>query len=543
MDSERALMTTRRSIPVFGSKSQSGFATAAVLIILVITAITGTFLLKSSKRQSGAANNYLQARSASLAAQAGLQAGLASLAANPTTSVTALNTFLQDNSKTWMLNGATNAGTRITKSFGTTQQSYATRILAFDPITNLVKLKAEGMGPGGSQSQAFGVYQLDGLESVKPVLAHFAWYMAGEARNVDQPVDVYGDAYFGGDVHFNGGANNSVFHGSFKIAKGSGGQSSFDAKVSFLDDAYFQTPVKFQGIASLFYQNTGFEAAISTDNNPVWMGTNQKAYFNDNVTGGNGKLDFNNNAVFTNRMLNRARTLNSASFTQQATNINIPSALNVPAGVENEVTFDINRIPSNRIFTPTDLGIGTWGDLNGPDLSAAYLTAKASGRLYLDFLVLRLSSGFNFNSIANNFLVGKFVFEVTAQINVNGNLPISDPTSVTLWHIGNSGNMQGFGSQGLVRGYVNVSGTGRMIYQWGAAGEIQGALHHVSTTSNFQLNGSPSPLKLTFDKTVFDDLAVLGALIPAGSTQPPTVVQQVQLVDIRIRPRFLSSYF
>jgi hypothetical protein len=203
----------------------------------------------------------------------------------------------------------------------------------------------------------------------------------------------------------------------------------------------------------------------------------------------------------------------------------------------------MGSIPSGKIFTPAALGIGLWGNLNGPDLSGAYAAAKNSGDLYRGFLVLRLSGGYNFNQVANNILVGNFLFEVTAPITVNGNLPISDPGSVALWHIGSSGSMQGFGGPGLVRAYVNVSGTGSMVYQWGPAGEIQGALHHVSAASSFQLNLSPSPLKLTFDKGVFDELAVLGVLIPAGQSAPPAPVQEVKLVDIRIRPRFLSSYF
>lgn len=520
---------------------QRGFATALVLVFLVITGVTGGLLLKFSKRQSATATNYFQARSAAFAAQSGLQAGLASLAENPADAVIQLNAYLQDKSKSWLLNGTANAGRRLPTALGATQQSYVTQIMAFDPATNLVKLRSEGMGPGGSVSQAYGGYRLEGLKPLQPDLAHFAWYMAGEARNIDQPVEVYGDAYFGGDIHFNGGADNSVFHGPVKIARGSGGMSSFDAKVSFLNDVYFQTPVKFQGNASLFHKRTGFEAEISTDNNPVWMGTGQPGYFNANVTGGNGKLDFTANPIFTNGLLNRARTLNGSAFTPQGADIDIAAALGQPGGPEEEITFNMASIPGGKIFTPAALGIG-WGGLNGPELSGAYAAAKISGDLYRGFLVIRLSTGYVFNQVAGNILEGNFLFEVTAQINVNGNLPVSDPGSVALWHIGSSGSMQGFGGPGLVRGYVNVSGTGNMIYQWGPAGEIQGAIHHVSAASNFQLNG-PHPLKLTFDKAVFDELAVLGVLIPAGQSAPPSPAQAVKLVDIRIRPRFLCSYF
>lgn len=524
-------------------RPQRGFATALVLLFLVVTGVTGGLLLKFSKRQSATATDYFQARSATFAAQAGLQAGLASLAENPADAVIFLNAYLQDKSKSWLLNGTANAGQRIPTPLGSAQQSYATRIMAFDPATNLVKLKSEGMGPGGSMSQAFGGYKLDGLKTMQPDLARFAWYMAGEARNIDQPVDIQGESYFGGDIHFNGGADNSVFHGPVKIARGSGGMSSFDAKVSFLDDVYIQTPVKFQGNATLFNKRTGFEADISTDNNPVWMGTGQPSYFNANVTGGNGKLDFRSNPIFTNGLLNRARTLNGTSFTPQGSDIDIATALGQPSGTEQELAFNMGSIPAGKVFTPADLGIGLWGNLNGPDLSSAYAAAKNSGDLYRGFLVVRLSGGYNFNQVANNILVGSFLFEVTAPITVNGNLPISDPASVALWHIGSSGSMQGFGGPGLVRGYINVSGTGHMIYQWGPAGEIQGALHHVSAASSFQLNLSPAPLKLTFDKGVFDELAVLGVLIPAGQAVPPQPLQVVKLVDVRIRPRFVCNYF
>ncbi len=137
--------------------------------------------------------------------------------------------------------------------------------------------------------------QLGGIAAVPSVTAKYAWFMAGEARNVDQPVDVSDDVYFGGGVQF---------------------QSS-----------------------------AGFE-----------------------------------------------------------TSINKGSAIDI---------------------------------------------AGASGKLYNDFLVILVTTSMNFSAVSPNVVSGKFFFEVTSSVTVNGNLPDSDPSSVCLWHINTGGSVNGFGGAGV----------------------------------------------------------------------------------------------
>lgn len=136
---------------------------------------------------------------------------------------------------------------------------------------------------------------------------------------------------------------------------------------------------------------------------------------------------------------------------------------------------------------------------------------------------------------------------------VNGNLPDSDPGSVCLWHFNSGGSATGFGGCGLFRGYVNVSGTASIIYQWKAGAEFRGAVHHVSAASGFQMNASVGPLKIAMDEGVFEDLGPLGVLTQAaGAPLPPApppppgappVAAVVRLFDMKIRPFMFSRWF
>lgn len=527
----------------FERQPQQGFATAAVLVLLVITIAGGAYMLKSSKHRAATASNYFQARSAAYAAQAGLEAALADLEAQSEQGSQALNLYLADTTKAWLLGGLSNAATPNWKDLGGGDQSYATRIVAFDPATGLVKLLAQGRGPVGSESQIFGVYQLQGLKQVNHSMPKFVWYMAGESRNIDETVEVEGDAYFGGDMHINGGADGTAFRGTVKIAKGSGAASSFDAGVSFHANAYFQGPIMTQGNGLVFHKSVGFEEAISSNTDMRMSGSGQTAYFNGNISGGNAGINMLGNRVVHNGQLNLARVKNAGTVSQQAGTIAMAAQLGMESTPETDISVDISSIPSHLRWTPSSLGLAAWGATHGAELSSAYASAKASGKLYKDFLCIRVTSGLNFNPASPNGLSGKFLFEVSGTMNINGNFPVSDPGSACLIYVAPGGRMQGFGGAGLFRGYVHVAGNGSVIYQWGNGAEFRGALHHASATSGFQLNSAASPLKLAFDEGVFDDLAPLGVILPPGASGPVSAPPEVRLVDTRIRPRYLSRYF
>lgn len=521
---------------------QEGFAIVMVLALLVLSIVVGAFILKSARHRSGAASNYFQARSAELAAQAGLQAGLATLEANPAEAVVLLNNFLKDPAKAWLFNGTAGAGTRTTQALGSQKQRYAARIVAFDPATATIKLRSEGEGPGGGQSRATGVFRMDGVAQAYPDLARYGWYMAGETRNVDQAVDVTGDAYFGGDVHFNGGANGSVFRGTLKVARGAGNTSSFDAQVTFMENAFFDTPLRSQGSSIIFQKDAGFGANLSLDADFRFTGSGRIAYLNANVNGGNSRLDMAGNAVRHSGSLNTARVANASQITNMNGTIPIAANLQMKPAAESELTVDLSGVPAAKRFTPASLGIGPWGFTNGLELSAAYASARSTGKLHREFLFLTVNQQLDFNPVAGNVLSGKFVFVVGGTINMNGNLPHSDPASVSLYHVVSGGRIQGFGGTGLFRGYVNVAGTGNVLYQWGAGSLCLGAVHHVSPNSGFQLNSTGAKFTLEFDKGVFDAIAPLGILTVPGSPSP-VVTPEVKLIDTRLRPRFLASHF
>lgn len=522
---------------------QAGFATATVIVLLVLSIVGGAFVLKLTRSQASATGGYYQARAANLAAQAGLEGALAQLESDPAGGVALLNGYLADTTRQWLLG---NDGARTERRIGDSRQRYAVRIAAFDPEAGLVKLEGIGEGPGGSASRAQGVYRLGGVAVDRPTLAKYAWYMAGEARNVDQPVEVLGDAYFGGGVHFNGGSDGSILYGSVKIARGAGVESSFDGRILFSGTTYVQTPLRSQGGGMRFGGNAGFEANLSLDTDTEWMRTGLTVHTNASVTGGNARLDVDGNRVVHSGSLNTARVANASRITSNGGPIDIGRALGMEPGPESEVSIDLASVPANRRFTPAGLGLARGAGTNGPELSAAYAAALARGDLHRGFLVVDVAAGLDFMDVPGNFLRGKFLFNVTAPVTVNQNLPESDPTSVSLWYFGRGGSATGFGGRGLFRGYVHVAANGNVIYQWAGGCEFQGAIHHVSRDAGFQLNGSAGPLRLTFSAGVFEELAALGVMAAPGAPGPGPGTPQatrVKLVDVKIRPRLMGRYF
>lgn len=525
-----------------GFEGQRGFATATVILLMLISAVGGAFLLKRVRSNAVASGGYYQARTAALAAQAGMQSALAQLENDPAGGVARLNAYLADTTRQWLLGTPSAARTRREIAMDNGLQRFAARILAFDPKSGLVKLEGQGEGPGGSESSVYGVYRLGGITSDSPVPAKYVWFMAGESRNVDQQVDVWGNTYFGGGVHFNGGAANSVMHGTVKIARGAGLESSFDEHISFCYNTYIQTPFKSQGGGADFTGDAGFEEDLSLDAMFKWTETGKTIYVNKNVTGGHTDIMAQGNRVVHAGALNTGRVTGASSILDNGGPIDLAAKLGMDPGPEDEIHINMAAIPAGKRYSFASLGIGSYGNLTGADLTAAYMKAAAAGDLYKDFLVIEVNSQMNFQAASPNTLAGNFVFDVTDQVNVNLNLPASDPASVSLWHVRGSGKLNGFGGAGLFRGYVNVTGSGSVIYQWPAGCEFQGAIHHVSTTAGFQLNGSTGPLKLTFDAGVFEELSPLGILIPPGGV-PVSSGNTVKLVDVKIRPRQFSRWF
>ncbi len=522
---------------------QSGFATAAVLFLLVIAVVAGGFMLKASKHRSATASNYFQARSASYSAQAGLEAALADFEAHPTEGMQRINNYLQNNNNAWLLGGIGNASSENWIPLGNGQQSYAAKIAAFDPSTRLVKLISQGRGPGGSESQVYGVFQMQGLQADQTTAPNYTWYMAGEARNLDAPIDVSGNAYFGGGLHANNGAFGSVFRGTLQIGPGSGASSSFDTKVTFLENALFLSPVKTQGGGMFFAKSVGFDADIFSETDIQLTGSGQTAYFNSDINGGNRGINLNWNNLVDNGSLNLARVQQAGSVTHEAGTIPLASRLGLPNATGQEISIDVSNIPPANWITLNSLGFAFGGNTGGNELSAAYLAAKTSGKLYKDFLCVLVNAGLNFNAPASEILSGKFFFKVVGPINVNGNFPTCDPTTVCILYVNNGGSVIGLGGSGLFRGYVNATGNSNVTYQWSPGAEFRGAIHHVSATTGFQLNNSGGPMKLVYDVGVFDDIAPLNVLVPPGASQPSIPTPRVKLVDTRIRPICLSRYF
>ncbi len=512
-------------------RNLNGMSTMYVIAAILTTSFIATALLSLSHNEVISAADYSGMHTAAISAKSGLQASEVFFRDSSESTMILLNNFIApedgeeytDDNKCWLFGDENNPVSLHN------QQKYSSYIQWLDEENIVVQVCALGYGKSKSVCKAYGIYHLSGIdyEISQEMTSIHAIYLGGEGRNFDKPVNITGDAYFGGDVHFNGGADGSIIDGNFKTGT-SANSSEFDGGVTFKGNAYFQTKLKVQN-SLVFEKKAGFEKEIELNQD---MEIYDDAYFNEdfNAVGG-GKVDMHSYTAYHYGGITTSRFINANLVSNGGTIVGIPDSLDVPPGNEPALNLDISVIPTEKKFTPYDLGIPT--NFNASDLNSIYSTAQSNGQLWGDFLVVEdYNGGLNMGGGTFN---KKIIWILHKGMNMNGNLYTSGPNSNSLFYI-DGGAIQGFGSSGLFRGFVYAEG-GSITYQWGPGNDFQGSFHH-KDGAGFQMN-SGNTLNLSLNNDVLSEFGDLGII--TGTEE--VVNDTLDLIEAYITPTLHGIHY
>jgi hypothetical protein len=529
--------------------SNKGYASFHALVIMVFATMAGAYLLRSASKDAGSAGSYFQMRSAATSAEAGLAAGLSQLQTDTTIAMNILDDYLRDNRNQWMLGAAGATRSANAMSFFGTGQNYTTRILGFDANTGLIKIEAQGSGPGGSAGRVTGIFRLDGLKIPMPgANSLHALYVAGDGRVAAAALVVTGPTYFGGGVRLAGSGND--FNGTFKAAASGVNPVDVQAATTFRGDAYFETPVSIRSTA-VFQGGLGFDDDAALNATARMGGAGKTAFVNGLLTGSQ-PLDAGGNAFVYSGFANPAKVINAASRTKRESGLDVPGSLGMTPGVEDGVAFDLS-VAASHVQTLDGVGLGA--SATGADLTACYHRFHNTDRFGPEgqWMVVDVNRPFALvrsGVPADDECYKWFIWVVHSTLTVNGSLPTFVEAPVTtftykhplqIFYVRSGGSIVGFGGPGRVRAYVNVEGTGSVTYQWGPGGYLEGAIHHVSAASGFGLVG-PNPMRVAFDQEVIDHTALLG-FINSSATAPAAPGTNPLLTDAKLRPKLIGLYY
>lgn len=517
--------------------SNGGFAIVYGLAIFILASMSGVSIMYLSQKDQVTASDYSKMRSAAQGARAALEAFEGQCKSQPQHILEILRKYNANQSDKWLLGDPLHANSekKIKCWNSPDAPSYSACVMRFDSVNLLIQVQGIGYGMYGGKKRAIGIYKLRGAENVVKWDQKDAIHLAGTARDFNKPVTVQGDVYFGADVHFNGGASGSVIDGNLKTGNIPGRISSFDGNTKINGDVFFQTPVTINSSALVeIFGKSGFAQNIRVDKDFDLHGD---AFFNG-IVDGNARLNMHNNIVtghsgqvtWADIVPSTASQLNDRSNA-----IDIAYELNMNAGNELSFSADVNSIESDKIFQYSSLKTSdpNWGNFSADELNDLYTDAASNEKLWNDFLVIRVNSPASMKSTASTFN-GKVIFIVDATLSCNSNWYNCGNSSNTMIWVRSGGELNGMGSGKNFRGYIYVEGTGKVIYDWRVGNTFQGAIHHVSAQSGFQLN-SGEALDIQYDESVLKEFVVMKLVNPPG-----IVSAGVCLNDVRLRPEMLS---
>lgn len=328
------------------------------------------------------------------------------------------------------------------------------------------------------------------------------------------------------------GAANALYGGTSLYLKATGQRGDFNGGVTI------NGPITTKGtLDGNFSNNAG---------NPRWTIV---------AAAGNRTWLYENNAAFTTgnapRVAN-ASTSNATGF--RATNtIATPADLfTAPPPVEATsyapnpyTTEDLDLSSSkgwNQVYTVDSAKLKPiWTDLTDAAIAAAGAlggnwTIADWNKIYTKYkradgwLIARFpSNGCNLNGLnpAGGTFAGKAIWIVERSINVGGNWPGSTSANdIQMIYVrGSSGQLNAFGTQTNLTGYVHFENPYNGQMQWGPNVTLTGALHLKGIASS--LTGNSGSLQVVGSQSVFDQIQVgvpnLFGLPSPGSASPTPV--------------------
>jgi hypothetical protein len=515
--------------------NQSGVAVLIVLFMLFIATIAGLSILFLASKDKVASSDSSKIRNVAIAANASLAACENQLSLQPLVVTDIINKYVKDHSYKYLLvPSASSANSQKVVPLGNSGLQYAVEISAYDKVNNILQIRGTGFGASNEQKTVTAIYKLSGLElaaAASPSTSRYALYLAGDGRNFDKKVNITGNAFFGTDFHFNGGANGSAIHGFLKTGYDINKESSIDASGFTVDSAvYIGTKWKINGSASAtFNSKTGIEGSMWLDNQLTCKGD---GWFNG-ANGGNCLFNINMSfkKITHSGQISILRVLNRTEKNMNATITDIASNVGLSTTDDRVWKMDTTGLMS-KALVPS-------GNLTATILQKMYDTCTQK---YNGYMVLFDNSGwFNLSSDTTTFN-GKVIWITRNGMNCNGYFPTMTASSRMFVFACGSATINGFGglSGALINSVVLLQDNAGITMMWSGTNTINGAIHLTSVDNKWQCNSGGPQLNIVYNQSVIDDFDALGILkrpLPPGNSAPEGTVV---LKDFKIRTELVA---
>jgi hypothetical protein len=503
-------------------KNQNGFALVYALVVLTLATVGGTALLFLVQKDRAMVTDYVKMRSASLAANAAIRACEGQFMNDTGVAIAILRKYKADSTYKWML-GTAPANTEQIKQLWTGNDSpkYSACILGFDQTTYSIVIQGTGYGSYGGKKRSIASFYLGGLTTTTPTTGNrgkFAIYIAKDGDNINYPLTINGNVYFGGHFTTENSGYAITINGYLKT-----GVSTTEATILntwiINGNALFQCPVEFANYASTINGKAGFTKNV---NCAIGLAMGGDAFFTSTINAGSGftyKVNMQNHKATYSSSSFPTSYLENASSTVKNTSLDLETSVDICDGDESPVTIDISKIPSGKILSYNN-SLGANVDLTGTALNN-YIAANPTKLWTVNgskYLVIRITYNVDFPSFntTSGIFTGKviWILENNPGITPNFNWYASDTTSsLTLIYAGgtsaipNNTQLNPLGWSGNLRGYIYLTGTAAVTYKLVAGAKLKGAINHESAGADLETN---SALTINYDDAVVQELVDIG---------------------------------
>ncbi len=552
----------------------SGVSIVFVMAALIVTGLVGTALLKMGTSDQLSSSFYSSSESARLAARSGVISATSNIgSSNPDTITKMLKLFneyvsaanpdtLSDESL-W-LKGGSNSWENLSSS-----QKYRVRIAAFHPDSFEISLISEGIGAGGSRSEAMAVYDLRGLTRIvgtnTGTVPTNALQMDNGAFEFNVPLIVNGNTSVRRGMaiwapsHFRGTLRCDTLlnpDGSKEIDDVifSGGILEVDSS------AYFAGQAGGGGANAIFHGDAGFDGLFFFQNADITFDAtgNSKYIFagGTNIDGGTS-LDMETNSIevyntskFYDSFDNMSSFVNHTNIWGSISNatVDVATKVGLPKTPPPPIYFDTTLLAS--VSYQTIDAASNWGNgpkLSGGDLNAIY-DASAGNRLGNVFAVVRVINTNSASGIFDNDgtpFTGKMILWVDNARNIVGDyVETSTDANLTIYVGDGSGTTPHFNNFDYARGYIYLNDYSNENFSFGGNGgncEIDGGVYSGPNTQLF-FHGSGTQT-ISYDPGVISELAVLGIFNNPNDSSTSITASEIVLEPgaTRIQPDMLGQ--
>jgi hypothetical protein len=493
--------------------NDKGVAVFMALIILFVITIAGISIILIAGKDKQSSADVSAIRTAVNAADAALSAYENQCHIQPAVIRGILNKYIEDKSYKWLLvSDSSSANSEKKVALGTYGLYYSAMISAYDKSNQVLQVTGIGYGRSDAKKSVNAIYKLTGLDTVPvslPGNSRYGLYLAGNGKNFDKKMNVYGNVYVGQSFLINGSGQIHIY-GSLKTGYNPLLQSDINGALIVDSAAYFGSKLNVKA-AFTCNSEVGVEGAVSGTSTfniggNVWM----------NDTNVINSIVMSNKTIHHSGHVNMARVTNGVEDNKKVKITGIPDLVGLSNSNDSAWTF----LKAAELIAMAKPGSA---DITAADLQTFYNNCPNANK-YKGYAVLTAPYGYFSAKPGPGTFSGKIIILVNKGMQVNGDFPDMTSDSRILIYVYGNASITDFA------GCYNSSFNG-MIYAvdnpiiiLGSSGKtfsINGAIHYASNNATWQLNSGITVLNLMYNDAIVSEFENIGLIrrpnVTAGS--------------------------